>query len=90
MKIYFISIATGILVGIIYGLLNVRSPAPPAIALIGLLGMLIGEQVVPVAKRLIQGQSVSTAWVSQECVPKITGVSTSKQRVSEPEVKELL
>jgi XapX domain-containing protein len=73
MKIYLISIATGVLVGIIYGLLNVRSPAPPAIALIGLLGMLIGEQVVPIAKRLIQGHPVSTAWVSQECVPKITG-----------------
>jgi len=72
MKIYLGSIATGVLVGIIYGLLNVRSPAPPAIALIGLLGMLIGEQVVPIAKRLIQGHPVSTAWVSLECVPKTT------------------
>ena len=90
MKVYVISIATGILIGIIYGLLNVRSPAPPAIALIGLLGMLIGEQVVPVAKRLIQGQSVSTAWVSQECVPKITGLPAGKRHGSDLEVKDLL
>ncbi len=33
MKIYLISLAVGILVGVIYGLLNVRSPAPPVIAL---------------------------------------------------------
>jgi len=39
MKIYLVSLATGILVGLIYALLQVRSPAPPAIALIGLLGM---------------------------------------------------
>ena len=33
-------------------LLNVRSPAPPVIALVGLLGILIGEQLPPLAKRL--------------------------------------
>jgi hypothetical protein len=32
---YMISLAVGLLVGVIYGLLNVRSPAPPAVALIG-------------------------------------------------------
>jgi XapX domain-containing protein len=50
---YLISLAAGLLVGAIYGLLGVRSPAPPVIALIGLLGMLIGEQAVPAAKHLI-------------------------------------
>ncbi len=75
MKIYLVSIAVGVLVGIIYGLLDVRSPAPPAIALVGLLGMLIGEQVVPMAKRLMQGQTVSAAWVADECLPRITGLS---------------
>ena len=39
----FISLAAGVLVGLIYALLNVRSPAPPAVALVGLLGMLIGS-----------------------------------------------
>ncbi|GAA0707259.1 XapX domain-containing protein [Dokdonella soli] len=50
MKLYLISLAVGVLVGAIYGLLNVRSPAPPVVALIGLAGILIGEQLVPLAK----------------------------------------
>jgi XapX domain-containing protein len=50
---YLISLGAGLLVGAIYSLLGVRSPAPPVVALIGLLGMLAGEQIVPVAKRLI-------------------------------------
>ncbi|MDP0926641.1 DUF1427 family protein [Paracoccus onubensis] len=40
---YFISLAVGLGIGVIYGLLSVRSPAPPIIALLGLLGMLAGE-----------------------------------------------
>ena len=48
MKAYIVSLAVGLLVGVLYGLLNVRSPAPPAIALLGLLGMLVGEQIVAV------------------------------------------
>ncbi|MGY2736665.1 XapX domain-containing protein [Sphingomonas sp. UYP23] len=50
MKPYLISLAAGVLVGVIYALLKVRSPAPPTIALIGLAGILIGEQVVPLVK----------------------------------------
>jgi XapX domain-containing protein len=50
---YLISLAAGLLAGVIYGLLGVRSPAPPVVALIGLLGMLIGEQAVPAARHLI-------------------------------------
>jgi len=53
MKVYLISLAAGMLVGVIYGLLHVRSPAPPVIALIGLAGILIGEQAVPLARELI-------------------------------------
>ncbi|WP_312239784.1 DUF1427 family protein [Pantoea sp.] len=40
-----ISLGAGIVIGLLYALLKVRSPAPPAIALVGLLGMLIGEQL---------------------------------------------
>lgn len=72
---YLISLGAGILAGLLYGLINVRSPAPPAIALIGLLGMLVGEQVVPVAKRLIDGHPVTAGWFASECKPKITGVA---------------
>lgn len=73
MKLYLVSLGAGILVGIIYALLQVRSPAPPVVALIGLLGMLIGEQVVPPVKRMIAGEPVTAVWFRSECVPKITG-----------------
>lgn len=76
MKLYLVSLSVGMLVGIIYALLQVRSPAPPVIALIGLLGMLIGEQVVPAAKRLIAGEPITVAWFKSECIPKITGAPT--------------
>lgn len=71
---YLVSMLAGLLVGVIYGLMNVRSPAPPLIALLGLLGMLVGEQLVPIAKRIIDGAPLTIAWFSQECKPKITGV----------------
>jgi XapX domain-containing protein len=73
MKIYVVSLGVGLLVGVIYGVLNVRSPAPPVIALIGLLGILAGEQLVPLAKRLVSSQPVSSAWVREQCVPHIFG-----------------
>ena len=46
MKAYLVSVALGMLVGGIYGFFSVRSPAPPVIALVGLLGMLVGEHLV--------------------------------------------
>ncbi|MBW8758084.1 MAG: DUF1427 family protein [Burkholderiales bacterium] len=55
MKPYLVSLAVGVLVGAIYALLRVRSPAPPVIALVGLLGMLIGEQGVGLAFLLMPG-----------------------------------
>jgi XapX domain-containing protein len=73
MKTYLISLAAGLLVGVIYGLINVRSPAPPVIALVGLLGILLGEQVVPLAKRLVSSQPVSVGWVKEECAPHVLG-----------------
>ncbi|OZB81740.1 MAG: hypothetical protein B7X32_15850, partial [Microbacterium sp. 13-71-7] len=54
------TVGVGVLVGVIYALLRVRSPAPPAIALIGLLGILIGEQLVPVAVRMFRGEPVAS------------------------------
>ena len=49
---YLLSLGVGLLVGVIYNLLDVRSPAPPAIALVGLLGMLAGEQLLPMGRQL--------------------------------------
>jgi XapX domain-containing protein len=54
---YLVSLGAGLLAGLLYSLLGVRSPAPPTIALIGLLGILIGEQAVPVAKRIWAGHA---------------------------------
>ena len=69
---YALSLGAGLLVGVIYGLIGVRSPAPPTIALIGLLGMLIGEQVVPVVKRLTAGLPV-LAYVRTDCARHVLG-----------------
>jgi XapX domain-containing protein len=50
MRSYFASLVLGAAVGVVYALVKVRSPAPPAIALLGLLGMLAGEQAVGLAR----------------------------------------
>ena len=47
---YLVSLLMGVAVGMAYGLIQVRSPAPPLIALVGLLGMVLGEQAVCMAK----------------------------------------
>jgi len=69
---YLVSLGAGVLVGVVYSLLSVRSPAPPTIALIGLLGMLVGEQLIPVAKRIFAGQPVM-AYVRGECAKQVLG-----------------
>ncbi|RQS03894.1 DUF1427 family protein [Burkholderia sp. Bp8998] len=46
MESYLLSLAAGMLIGIVYSVIKVRSPAPPLIALIGLAGMLIGAQAI--------------------------------------------
>ena len=43
MKAMLISFAVGLVVGVAYGLLRVKSPAPPLVALVGSLGMVRGE-----------------------------------------------
>ena len=45
MKVLFVSFIVGLGVGALYGLLRVKSPAPPIVALLGLLGMVLGEQL---------------------------------------------
>ena len=50
MRSYLASLVLGVAVGVVYGLVKVRSPAPPAIALLGLLGMLAGEQAISFAR----------------------------------------
>jgi XapX domain-containing protein len=43
MKTLPISFAVGLFVGVLYGVIRVKSPAPPIIALLGLLGMVLGN-----------------------------------------------
>ena len=44
MKVLVLSFVVGLGVGVLYGLIKVKSPAPPIVALLGLLGMVLGEQ----------------------------------------------
>jgi XapX domain-containing protein len=73
MKLYLLSLGAGLLVGIIYSLLNVRSPAPPVIALIGLFCILIGEQSLPRNKRAQSGEPVNLSWFNLQCMPHMFG-----------------
>jgi XapX domain-containing protein len=59
---YLVSLLMGLAVGAAYGLVQVRSPAPPMIALVGLFGMLLGQQAVDMAKRHL----ASTAQMSMQ------------------------
>ena len=53
MKTLLISFVVGLLVGVVYGVIRVKSPAPPIVALLGLLGMVLGEQA---GGRLLTGK----------------------------------
>ncbi|MFZ4287518.1 XapX domain-containing protein [Variovorax sp. HJSM1_2] len=73
MKTYLVSLAVGLLVGVIYALFNVRSPAPPVIALVGLLGILLGEQIPPLVKQVFKTESVQTSWLRHQVTPHMFG-----------------
>jgi XapX domain-containing protein len=90
MKIYLISLAAGILVGVIYGLLQVRSPAPPLVALVGLLGILLGEQAPPLVKTFMHRQATTTAWLHNQVKPHMCGeLPTADNAGNRPAKKEL-
>ena len=73
MKPYVLSLGAGLLVGVVYSLLRVRSPAPPLIALVGLLGILAGEQLLPLGRRLVAGCTLRTAWQDERCGEALFG-----------------
>jgi XapX domain-containing protein len=85
MKPYLLALGAGLLVGAIYSLLNVRSPAPPVIALIGLLGILAGEQIVPIAKRVMAGEGLSLGWLKSECGEHVFGTLPARAAVKDSE-----
>ena len=87
MRTYLLSLGAGLLVGVVYSLLNVRSPAPPVVALVGLLGILVGEQVIPVAKRMVEGSHLAAAWRQAQCTPHIFGLLPGGQeQATQPEI----
>src|SRR5258708_3896548 len=74
MRPYLISLGAGLLVGVLYSLLNVRSPAPPLVALVGLLGILIGEQIIPVGKHVLAGVPLVGACREARCASHVFGM----------------
>lgn len=73
MKLYLASLGAGLLVGIVYSIVGVRSPAPPVVALVGLLGILLGEQIVPVARHLLSGEGFFAAIGLARCEDHVLG-----------------
>ncbi|MCO4877607.1 DUF1427 family protein [Paraburkholderia caribensis] len=56
MKPYIVSLAAGVVVGLLYNIVDVKSPAPPIVALLGLLGLLgmvAGEHAIPFVRSLL-------------------------------------
>ncbi|MBI1172405.1 DUF1427 family protein [bacterium] len=73
MKLYFLSLGAGLVAGILYSLLHVRSPAPPMVALVGLLGILMGEQIIPVGRQLLSGTSPLSASERSRAIDHLFG-----------------
>jgi len=67
MKVLLVSFAVGLLVGVFYGAIRVKSPAPPIVALLGLLGMVLGEQLGTwiLAKKVTLAQAASACLVTK-------------------------
>jgi XapX domain-containing protein len=73
MKAYIASLAVGLLAGVIYALFNVRSPAPPVIALVGLLGILLGEQIPSLVRHALKLEKSASGWVQDQVKPHVLG-----------------
>jgi XapX domain-containing protein len=48
-----LAFATGLAVGIIFSLVKLPSPAPPFLGLVGLVGMFVGQRLLPMARDFI-------------------------------------
>jgi XapX domain-containing protein len=87
MRTHLISLGAGLLVGVVYSLLNVRSPAPPVVALVGLLGILVGEQIIPLARHMLEGSQLAAAWRQSNCTPHIFGLLPGgHEQATQPEI----
>ncbi|MGU0055521.1 DUF1427 family protein [Enterobacter hormaechei] len=68
-----ISLAAGVLIGLMYARAEGAVPAPPALALIGLLGMLAGEQAM---RHLLPRDNPAGVQVTVPHVQHLTGASS--------------
>lgn len=84
MTTYLLSFAAGLFIGVTYYVLGVRSPAPPIVALLGLLGILIGEQALPIFKDHFFPKSQNTEIGSSASVPT---TNTASQRTFEGDIQ---
>jgi XapX domain-containing protein len=83
MKPYLLSLAMGVFVGVIYALFQVRSPAPPIVALVGLLGILVGEQIPPIIKTAFAKHS-HIASTTHPTESRVFGATTQSIHKTEP------
>jgi XapX domain-containing protein len=81
MRMYVVGMVTGVLVGIIYALFEVSSPAPPVIGLAGLLGYLLGE-VVLLAARLLAGEPTGISPFKNDCAPHVFGELPAERNIA--------
>ncbi|MFB9326250.1 DUF1427 family protein [Paenibacillus aurantiacus] len=42
-----LALGTGIVIGVVFQTLRIPSPAPPFLGLLGLLGMFLGQRLIP-------------------------------------------
>lgn len=60
-KPYLVSLVVGFVVGLLYAALGVRPPAPPLVGLCGLLGIILGGEVLRVAPQLRNHESAASS-----------------------------
>jgi XapX domain-containing protein len=82
MKVSFISFIVGLAVGVLYGLIRVKSPAPPIVALLGLLGMVIGEPV----GNWVHTKNVNVSQAASVCLVGESYNATPTADIVKPEV----
>jgi XapX domain-containing protein len=79
---YLISLGAGFAVGLLYWLLRVQSPAPPLIALAGLLGIVLGEHAIPVLRGQLFTSAHEVRVVSPESPSDISSTTPKVSRDS--------
>lgn len=84
---YLASLGIGLGVGVLYAFLGTRSPAPPAIALLGLLGMLIGETAVTWAKERLTAQEAAAHCLEGKSFASVSRVESSAAPQTEKQLE---